>query len=272
MKDVRIGAVTCRSEAGNVSRNIETLLYWVKKGRQKDVDILCFPELNITGYSIKDSILSAALHISDAPIKKAADLAIDYNLTILAGFLEPGQNGKAYASHLAMFPDGRVRVYRKIHVAPPEKNILIPGNSIPVFHDREIQFGVQLCYDAHFPEISTAMALQKADIIFIPHASPHGSPEKKIRSWMRHLTARAFDNGVFIVACNQSGENGHGLRFPALCLVIGPSGEILAKKPTSGEDMLVADLKAADLEKVRGHRMRYFLPNRRPDIYRRFLG
>ena len=28
--------------------------------------------------------------------------------------------------------------------------------------------------------------------------------------------------------------------------------------------MVVTDLEAGELEKVRGHRMRYFLPNRRP--------
>jgi N-carbamoylputrescine amidase len=84
---------------------------------------------------------------------------------------------------------------------------------------------------------------------------------------MRHLTARAFDNGVFIVACNQVGENQKGLDFPGLAVVVGPSGNILTEKTTGCEAMLVTDLKAEELSAIRDHKMRYFLPNRRPELY-----
>jgi predicted amidohydrolase len=88
---------------------------------------------------------------------------------------------------------------------------------------------------------------------------------------MRHLTARAFDNGVFVVACNQAGENGEGLHFPAIAMVIGPSGDLLAQDTSGEEGLLVADLDASLLDHVRSHRMRHFLPNRRPGLYRRLL-
>ena len=127
--------------------------------------------------------------------------------------------------------------------------------------------GIQLCYDAHFPELSTRMAVDGVDIIFMPHASPRGTPQEKFDSWMRHLTARAFDNGVFIVACNQVGENQKGLDFPGLAVVVGPSGNILTEKTTGREAMLVTDLKAEELSAIRDHKMRYFLPNRRPELY-----
>jgi predicted amidohydrolase len=84
---------------------------------------------------------------------------------------------------------------------------------------------------------------------------------------MRHLTARAYDNGLYIVACNQIGDNCNGLVFPGNAVVIDPSGNILDTKLDDSEGLLVADLTAEALEHVRGHRMRYFLPNRRPDLY-----
>jgi N-carbamoylputrescine amidase len=127
--------------------------------------------------------------------------------------------------------------------------------------------GIQLCYDAHFPELTTRMAVDGADIIFMPHASPRGTPQKKLDSWMRHLSARAFDNGIYIVACNQVGKNQMGLGFPGLAVAIGPSGNILKDKTTDREGVLITDLKAEELSAVRDHRMRYFLPNRRPELY-----
>jgi N-carbamoylputrescine amidase len=111
------------------------------------------------------------------------------------------------------------------------------------------------------------MAVAGADIIFIPHASPRGTPTEKLNSWMRHLTARAFDNSAFIVACNQVGDNQNGLQFPGVAVTIDPSGEVIEKNIGDIDAMIIADLKADDLEAVRGHRMRYFLPNRRPELY-----
>jgi N-carbamoylputrescine amidase len=111
------------------------------------------------------------------------------------------------------------------------------------------------------------MAIKGADLIFIPHASPRGTPEEKYRSWMRHLTARAFDNGLFVVACNQTGENDKGLYFPGIAVIIGPSGNVIKKNLSNREGLIVVNLKSKDLDRVREHRMRYFLPNRRPELY-----
>ncbi len=189
-------------------------------------------------------------------------------MVILAGLAEKSaSSGKIYATHLAVCPDGRLETYRKIHIAPPEKKLFAAGHHLTVFEAKGIKIGMQLCYDAHFPELATQMALKGADVIFMPHASPRGTPVEKFTSWCRHLTARAYDNGLFIVACNQSGTNEQGLSFPGVALVIDPGGEILAKRLDGLEGLLVTELKADTLNQVRGHRMRYFLPNRRPDVY-----
>ncbi len=113
------------------------------------------------------------------------------------------------------------------------------------------------------------MAVDGADIIFMPHASPRGSSEEKYNSWIRHLRARAFDNSVFIVACNQTGENNAGLSFPGLSIIIDPSGEIIGTYKDINEGVLVVELKNKILEDVRNHKMRYFLPNRRPELYKK---
>ena len=84
---------------------------------------------------------------------------------------------------------------------------------------------------------------------------------------MRHLPARAFDNSLFIVACNQTGENEKGLGFPGIAVIIGPSGKVIHKDLSGKEGVLLATLKAEDLIRVRSHRMRYFIPNRRPELY-----
>ena len=267
MDDIRIAAVTFNSAVSRIQNNLDRMAPWIKLAKDQAAQLICFPELNITGYSTKPEIKGCAESIPGPISDRLEQLAQKNQIVILAGMAEKDKHGRIFASHLVVTPQSIAGSYRKIHIAPPECNIFSPGTSVPVFEVDEIKLGIQLCYDAHFPELSTRMALDGVDVIFMPHASPRGTPQKKFESWMRHLTARAYDNGIFIVACNQVGKNSNGLDFPGVAVAIGPSGTILQRKISGKEDMMIADLKADILNTVRSHKMRYFLPNRRSDLY-----
>jgi N-carbamoylputrescine amidase len=229
--------------------------------------MVCFPELNVTGYSNRDVMGRTALSIPGPATDELLHIAAFHGTVVLAGMAETKPGGGVYASHVVAHPDGCLGVYRKLHTAPPERTTFDRGNHIPIFTASGISFGIQLCYDAHFPELSTHMAAKGADLILIPHASPRGDAATKHQSWMRHLPARAYDNSVFVAACNQVGDNEQALSFPGNAVMIDPSGNIIATDLSGREGMLVADLKVRDLSRVRGHEMRYFLPNRRRKIY-----
>jgi N-carbamoylputrescine amidase len=267
MRDIRIATVILPASIGQLQANLDRMSHWIKVAKDQGAEIVCFPEMNLSGYAPTATTTKAAVSIPGPVTDRLLQKARDNDLVILAGLAEKTTDRKLYATHLALCPDGRLASYRKIHIAPPEKKIFAPGNRISVFETKGIVVGIQLCYDTHFPELTTQMALKGADVIFMPHASPRGTPMEKYNSWCRHLTARAYDNGVFIVACNQSGTNEKGLSFPGLALAIDPAGEIIDKRLDGLEGILVTELKAEALNRVRGHRMRYFLPNRRPDIY-----
>jgi N-carbamoylputrescine amidase len=269
INDIRVAAVVCRCPVGQVAHNLERTRYWTIQARKKKADLVIFPEMNLTGYSHRREIAEHAIAATGPEIDWLARLAADHEIALLVGFAEMAEDGRLYASHMAITPGGRTGVYRKVHLAPPEVNHFSPGERLPVFHWSGIRFGIQLCYDAHFPELSTRMAEAAADMIFIPHASPRGQAADKHQSWMRHLPARAFDNGLFVVACNQTGDNQNGLVFPGNAVIFSPSGEIIETRLSGNSGMLVADLKADRIRHVRNHRMRYFFPNQRPGLYLR---
>ena len=265
MKDVRVAAVTTPASTTRMGPNWERMLQWTRRAKTQGAAIVCFPELNLSGYGRTPPKKSSHSDIRG----DLARLAAEQRITVLVGVAEADSGGRYFVSHLVLTPDGFAGVYRKLHLAPPERQIYRAGSTIPVFDNPAARFGIQLCYDTHFPELSTHMALAGVDIIFMPHASPRGTPRQKYASWMRHLTARAFDNGVFIVACNPCGQNEAGLCFPGLAVAIDPSGRVLDRDVSGCEGMLVVDLKAEALAHVRRHRMRYFLPDRRPELYNR---
>ncbi|MBU1170422.1 MAG: nitrilase [Proteobacteria bacterium] len=266
MDDIRVAAVIFNSPLGEVENNLDRMESHILHARHSDVSLICFPEMAVTGYCSDERIKNVALEDADGVILRLQDLAEREKITILTGLAEKDTQGNIYASHFVFIPGKNPEKYRKIHVAPPEQTIFSPGNTIPIFKTQGFCFGIQLCYDAHFPFLSTRMAEKGVDAIFMPHASPRGTSREKFNSWMRHITARSYDNGVFVIACNQCGKNKNGLSFPGLAFVTDPSGEILAKDISGNEGILLADLKKDALDHVRDHRMRYFLPNTRRDL------
>jgi N-carbamoylputrescine amidase len=268
MHSIRVAAVIFNAPRNQARDNLARMAGWVAAAKRAGAGIVCFPELCITGYGVDQGIRTSAEPLPGEVGHHLWALAGQHQMVILAGLAERTEEGGVFASHLATGPQGWIGAYRKVHIALPEKSTFDPGQGAPVFEAAGIRFGIQLCYDAHFPELATRMALDGAEVIFMPHASPRGTPEEKRDSWMRHLPARAFDNGVFVVACNQSGDNGAGLTFPGLAVAIGPDGRVIATETGGQEGLLVADLDADRLAAVRSHPMRYFLPNRRPDVYR----
>jgi len=271
MKDIRAALVISHSPAFRVQHNLEQTARLARLAREQGAAIVCFPEMNITGYDNSPEIREIAQPVPGPASDRLSEMAAGENMVILAGIAERDETGRIYATHLTVRPSGEISVYRKLHIAPPEKEIFSPGSEVPVFEACGIRFGIQLCYDAHFPELSTVMAEKGADLIFIPHASPRGTAEDKFSSWMRHLPARAYDNSVFVMACNQSGESQKKLKYPGIAMAIDPSGRVMGKKRSDREDLLIADLKAEDMDRVRSHKMRFFLPNRRPGLYERAM-
>ena len=268
MKDLRIAAVVHQSYVGRIRCNFNQMVRWVRLAEEEGAKLVCFPELNLCGYCIRSELPLPAISLSDPIIAEIVELSASLGVVILAGLIETGRHSENYISHIVVSPDGNLGVYRKLHMAPPEQPLFSCGEKVPIFSAAGTKFGVQLCYDAHFPELSAKMTELGAEVIFIPHASPRGNAVEKHNSWMRHLPARAFDNSIFIVACNQVGAGLSELTFPGNALVLGPSGKLITKTTTGREGLLLADLKADVLNQVRNHPMRYFFGNRRPDIYR----
>jgi len=206
MNSIKVAVVCMHSELDALENNLDKIEADVFKAADNHADIVCFPELSATGYTLKDPLRIYRRSNPHRIIERLAHIAVKSRCIVMAGMIELSDNDRPFITHVIAGPNGLIGQYRKTHLSPVEQNIYLARNNLSVYSWNNTLFGIQLCYEAHFPEISTVMALMGADIIFIPHASPRGDPQGKLNSWLRHLRARAFDNGVFIVACNQVGE------------------------------------------------------------------
>jgi predicted amidohydrolase len=268
MEDLTIAAVCMHSEPGKIDENLARMAGFVREGAQRGADLLCFPELSLTGYSLDRRPGSIPWMEVPEAVSILTPLAVDSRVTLMVGFCEWSGEDGPYITQVVVGPEGLIGSHRKTHLSPHEKDLYRAGETIDTLSFCGMTCGIQLCYESHFPEISTRMALQGADVLFFPHASPRGGGNQKLESWLRHLPARAFDNGLFVVAWNQVGETGVGFSFPGAAVVIAPDGRVMAKYTGEREDMLVVRLEAGLLKGIREQRMKYFIPHRRPSLYK----
>jgi len=268
MRDVRIAAVCMNAWPGEIDKNLRTIQTFVTRASDRQAAIICFPELSVTGYILEkpESICPPSLFKEAS--QQISEMVRSSGAVVIAGIIEATEDGgKPYITQIVAGPEGILGCYRKTHLSPTERAAYRGGEEICVYRCAHLTFGIQLCYESHFPEISTLMALKGAEAVFMPHASPWGEPGQKVRSWMRHLPARAFDNGFYVIACNQVRREGKGFSFPGVILALNPSGRVMKKYGGTENRMLSLELRADEIEEVRSHRMKYFLPHRRSELY-----
>lgn len=273
MKELRIALAQIQPKTGCPQENIGKIAALTKQAAQKKAALICFPELCVQGYHREKARLAAEA-IPGKSSLAISRLARETGLVILAGMVEESGSAKPFNTQLVAFPDGRLYKYRKTHLGKSELPYFTPGDSFPVFATEEARFAIAICWDLHFPEVSTIYSLKGAEIIFAPHASPSFVGDRR-EIWLKYLPARAYDNSVFIAACNLVGEDG-GQSFCGGALVIDPKGNVAAQAFSGREELLVADLDPRLINTIRrkesaSMRHSFFLEGRRPELYGELL-
>lgn len=240
MKDVVLSLAQMRSVVGDVRGNFERM-----KSLTESVlgisDIICFPEACLTGYEAGDPE-PFCIDLEDASISGVSELSKECGMNIVFGFMER-RRPHLHMTQSISDRNGNIHVYRKTHLGRKERKKFVPGNEIPVFKLPEAAVGIQLCWESHFPDISTKMRKDGADVILIPYASP-STPRDRREIWMKHLPARAYDNSVFVGAVNAVGDNNRGVTFGGGIMVFDPKGNVLAEHFSRGDSVVTVELSS----------------------------
>ena len=148
-----------------------------------------------------------------------------------------------------------------------ERGYYTPGDTgAPVFETAVGRIGVSICYDRHYPEQMRALALAGAELVVVPQAGAVGEwPEGLYEA---ELMVAAFQNGYFTALCNRVGPE-DCLTFAGESFVCAPDGRVVARAGTGTEEVLIADIDLAEVE--RSHARELFLRDRRPELYADWL-
>lgn len=255
----------------DIDRNLNASEDLVTKAAQAGTDICVLPEM--FAQLGPRNIAELSPEPLGGPIcQRMSHLAASLNINLVAGsFPEKLPDTDLCSNTCCVYGrDGQmVACYRKIHLFDcnvpgavyQESKTIKPGNELVTCQADEKTLGLAICYDLRFPEIFRGLALKGAKFIAMPAAFT----EKTGRDhWEILIRARAIENQVFMLACDQAGAPGKGLRRFGRSMIVDPWGIIIAQAPDK-ECYVTAELDFESLEKTR--LLLPSLANRRPQAY-----
>ena len=178
-----------------------------------------------------------------------AGAAAAHGVWVVAGTLEPAGD-RLHNVAIALGPDGRRRAaYTKVHLFDAfgvrESDVLDPGDpeDLVVLDVDGWRVGLATCYDLRFPEIFRRLVDAGAQAFAVGAAWAAGPGKDEQLGVL--VRARALENTGYLLLASQNGSGRTGVRS-----AVGPLGQPLVVAGKHDE-LLVADLAAGHLEKVR---------------------
>jgi predicted amidohydrolase len=104
MRDIRIALVIVNCPVAAVGENLASVKRLAGEAAREGAEIVCFPELNLTGYCVSRDLTKTALPVPGPATEEMVRIARSTSLTILAGIAEKDSVGRMYATHLVVTP------------------------------------------------------------------------------------------------------------------------------------------------------------------------
>ena len=238
-------------------KNLEKHLYYIDQAIKAGSDLIVFPELSLTGYTLMDLVPSVALNPDSRllePLYMNSGL-----ISICFGLVEESPDYFYYNSSFFL-EDGRLikstrKVYPPTYGAFQEKRFFAQGKSVQAFDSKLGRFGVLICNDARHPALAYIYALDGAKIIITQSAVPaRGFPKGDKPDPVKYFeNGHSFYSSVFglyTVFANLAGCE-DSLLFCGNSMVVAPGGKVIAEAPLFEEAMITAQISDDEIRRCR---------------------
>ncbi|MDO4460307.1 MAG: carbon-nitrogen hydrolase family protein [Clostridia bacterium] len=242
---------------GDIRKNLEKSLMYIKKAAENHVDLILFPEVQLTEFFPQyegQDVSKYRLSVDSEEVKAFQKASREAGIISVPNIYFE-ENGKAYDASLMINHDGTILgIQKMVHVAQAEKfyerDYYTPSDDgFKVFDTDFGKIGIVVCFDRHYPESIRTEALMGADLILIPTVNTKAEPSE-IFEW--ELRIQAFHNSVAIAMCNRVGTEGE-MDFSGETIAVDANGNRLIKADDR-EQLVFADISLSESGKIRESR------------------
>lgn len=224
-------------------KNMDKCEYYIKEAAEKNVELILFPEMSLTGFTMS---LGSLVIEENQILEWIGKQAERYKINIGLGYAI-SSNGKGENKYVIISSGGEaLSNYQKIHPFSyaGEKEKYSKGKEIVSCTINGITITPFICYDLRFPEIFQ-IASRNSKLIIVAA----NWPKLREEHWITLLKARAIENQCFIVGINRVGI-GDGIEYNGASVFINPNGEIINMKD-SEEKLIIENVDFSEVNEIR---------------------
>jgi NAD+ synthase (glutamine-hydrolysing) len=247
-KSLRVAMAQINPTVGDLDGNIGRIRRYIDMAKDRDADLVVFPELSVTGYPPQDLLLETSFVKQN---KKMLANLISHNSDMagVIGFVDYERN-KHYNAAAVFTENEIVGVVHKTLL--PTYDVFdedryfettIKRHVKPVLLANRIKLGVEICEDlwdeAYDIKVTNLLAKRGSDLIVNISASPFYVGKRFEREQLLKRKARENDIPIFYV--NMVGGQDE-LVFDGQSLAVNRSGGLIAFGKQFEEDLIVVDI------------------------------
>ncbi len=244
---VKVGIAQLPVVMGDKKANVRTILEYLGEAAKADCDVAVFPECSFAGW-LSPGARAAAEPIPGPFTRELAKRARKHKMAVAIG-LEERDGDRTYNSAVFIDRDGRLLArHRKIDELEIGLEVYARGESLGVFDYDRRKAALDICADSWNPQITDALVLMGARLIFSPSAwavDPGGVATNI--AWIRETyRQRTKGRDLTIVSANGVGEVTEGpwkgRILQGNSLVTGPDGALRLQGPENEAGLLTLSL------------------------------
>lgn len=267
---MKIAGVQMNVALQRIDENLDTMVARLREARGNGATLIVFPECALCGYCFGslEEARPFAQTIPGPGTERMRQACAELGCYAVFGMLE-ADGERVFNAAVLVGPAGVIGSYRKVHLPYLGIDMFTTHGDRPfaVHSAGDLKIGMNICYDAAFPEGARCLSLLGADLIVLPTNWPPGA-ECTAASV---INARALENAVYYMAVNRVGSE-RGFDFIGRSKIVDPSGQTIVEAKGLGEEILYADIdptlsRRKHIFRVRDKHEIDRFADRRPEMY-----
>jgi predicted amidohydrolase len=213
---IRIGLIQMRCEKGAVAENLAKISCHLAEAAAREIDIVGFPEMSITGYVDPNRYPQAKLRLDGPEIECLLGATRGFPGVVLVGLIEDNPTGTPFITQIVARQGQCLGYYRKRTIEHEEVDWFSAGDSVPVFHHNDLTLGIAICADIGNEAVFGECSQQGASLV-LELAAPGLYGEQATRNWQsgyewwkgeceKYLGPYARKYGIWIGVATQAGR------------------------------------------------------------------